>query len=309
MDTPRSAPMPAYLHGIQLPSFRDDTLRYALYFLSSYVVLSQAVNAAFRLYQARRTKAASASSTPDDEAAQQRMERLRTHLPSYLLSTVHAVVQVRRGVRHLLVLFRAPIFLKLHNPLVFGAYGDFPPGASYLARYVREGSSVHQSNSMLVAYLLVDAVAMAAHWPHLGGPDMLLHHAAFLYCALVGGLLHLNVFMFTWLILAEVSTPFLNIRWLMLQLGMAGSPAFTVVQVLFALAFFASRVCLYAVGMLYQAEIIPQCPPYIPRWTAYSTFAVVIVGFLLNLAWFYKIAARAFRPRRSTTDSAQKKQR
>lgn len=226
--------------------------------------------------------------------------KLITQLPSYIISTVHAIYQTHNGIYHLLNLFRAPIYIKQHIPV---AYLDLLSPSSIPTHHLPfmvETSRVHISNCLLTSYLLSDLFMVLYKFPQLGTTDVIVHHASFLYCSFIGGIYHINPFMFAWLILGEASTPFLNVRWFLLTLSKSNfSSSVNVIQFFFALFFFITRVALYSVGLLYQYEILFSFPHYIPKWTSISTFLFVVVGFFLNLSWFVKIVSRIFKSPKS----------
>ena len=76
-----------------------------------------------------------------------------------------------------------------------------------------------------VGYLLMDFFHVIARYPKLGGLDMCLHHAGFLFVTLLG--LGYRVFPFPigWLLLGEVSSIFLNVRWFLINSGHGASAA------------------------------------------------------------------------------------
>lgn len=273
----------------------------------------------------------------DDNVRLKIRTKLRRQGASYLVSTIHAVVQTARGLNHLFTLFRAPITLKLYHPS-----NDLYPGhlASLLStttlgsstKYLRENDAILASNLLLTSYLLSDLIFVLLNYPSLGRMDVVLHHTAFLYCSVIGGYYQMNTFMFTWLIIGEASTPLLNLRWLLLtlttksktksktssrSLSLTSTPRstasvlLTVTQALFALLFFVTRVCVYSLGLYYQFEIIADFPAHLPKWAIFSTLVFVIAGFLLNLFWFFKIAGKFFgRGRgRSRTNTIRKRPR
>lgn len=233
---------------------------------------------------------------------------LKDQAPSYLLSTIHAVYVTRRGVSHLTTLFRAPIPLKLHNPLI-------APDQPYIAkphetRFIAEVQAVTQTNLILAGYLLCDLYHIILAYPTLGAIDTVLHHVIFLYCAGIAGHFHLFPFMFGWLIIGEASTPFLNMRWFLIKSGYGDGMLLTIVQGLFALTFFATRFALYSTGLFYQLELMPRVPTYLPKWAIYSSITFVVMGFLLNFVWLNKIVRIAFgwnRPKQTSEQSTRSK--
>lgn len=225
-------------------------------------------------------------------------ESLRVAGPSYLVSTVHAIIVCSRGSQHLLNLFRASIPLKLHDPTRFPiSITGFKP-LPYQFRYLLEIRRVTHTNLLLCSYLLSDLHLVVNRFPKLGSYDTVLHHVAFLVCSIIAGYYHLHPFMFAWLILGELSTPFLNLRWFLIKCGYGHTLLLVIVQFVFALLFFISRIALYSLGLTYHIEIITRMPQYVPTWATYTTFSATVVGFFLNIAWFVNIIRILRRPRR-----------
>ena len=68
-----------------------------------------------------------------------------------------------------------------------------------------------------MAYIVYDLVHVLTNWPQLGGWDTVVHHILFLWCAVINANMGILPFPFGWLILCELSTPFLNLRWLLIK--------------------------------------------------------------------------------------------
>lgn len=225
---------------------------------------------------------------------------LKEQGPAYVISTIHALYVTYRGLSHLTVLFRAPIAMKLHNPML----APHKPNKPYVPlpherRFIAEILGVTQTNLALAGYLLSDLYHIIKEFPTLGSYDTILHHIVFFYCAVMLGHFQLFPFMFGWLIVGEASTPLLNLRWFLIKSGYGHTTFLKVVQLLFALVFFSTRFALYSAGMFYQLEMIPKVPAYIPKWAVYSAVTFVVIGFFLNIVWLSKIvriASGASRP-------------
>lgn len=225
---------------------------------------------------------------------QERRAKLVERGPAYLVSTMHAFIVTFRGLQHVFVIFRASKFLKTHIPSEL-----FYTPRPNERKIMRELHRVERSNLILTSYFLSDLHHVLINYPNIGGIDTVLHHLAFLYCSFIGGAFKLNPFMFCWLILGEASTPFLNLRWLIINSGYGHTLFLRVVELIFALVFFVARFALYGLGVIYQTAILPNYPPHAPAWAIYSTYVCVVAGFFINLVWLkkiFKIVVRAFSP-------------
>lgn len=203
----------------------------------------------------------------------------RLQLPSYALSTIHALIVAPRGFFHLIRLFRAPIPLKLAAP-IHGVHNQL---------YLDEITAVTLTNLILAGYLLADLIHVVRKYPMLGGWDTLLHHLIFGLCAVIAGRYKLYPFTFGWLILGEASTPILNLRWYLIRTNRTSGRLFKTVQILFAVVFFFARVVLYSLGLAYHIACLPQVPEHIPDWAVSITMCTVLAGAVLNLVWMKKI--------------------
>lgn len=221
------------------------------------------------------------SLVPDKNARQ----KLSRQAPAYLISTIHALIVTFRGIQHLRGLLHAPILVKLQRPPLHIA-ATLP---NKYAPFVAEADRVLVTNVILAAYLFADLIHILRQYPALGAVDTIAHHIAFLSCALVAGWYSLCPFMFSWLIIGEASTPFLNARWLLIRSGRGDAWYFKYVEMAFAFVFLIMRFFIYAAGLAYQLSIVAQVPHYVPTWAVFATMSFVVTGFILNLTWLGKI--------------------
>jgi len=172
------------------------------------------------------------------------------------------------------------------------------------------GPVVLAATQSFVAWLLMDAAHVISHFPTLGGADMLLHHAGFIFLTLIGPLgLHVFPFAAGWLLLGEISTLFLNLRWFLIQSGRGDSAALHRTNYAFAATFFITRVVIMALGLWHgvsrSAPILLASPYNAPSWAVSTICITVGGGALLNAFWMYKIvrmASRPGKPSRSSSD-------
>jgi len=116
----------------------------------------------------------------------------------------------------------------------------------------------------------------------------LIHHVLFL--AVTHYNLRMKFFLrpFAWLILAELSTPFLHLRWYMAVTNQKGSPWYTFFSAMFAVTFLVTRVMGYTWGlwdMWWQGSHFWIHSPV----GAYYVVAAIHLGYALNLFWGVKV--------------------
>ena len=198
---------------------------------------------------------------------------LKACAPSYVCSMIHSTVVGVRGVIHLIEMW------PIQDPML---------------QLSRAPQNIMSTNLIFMGYLFYDIYHVIAAYPQLGGADMVAHHCVFLIASVINGTYRIMPFAFGWLIMGELSTIVLNIRWFLIKTGRGHTAAMHVTQILFAISFFVLRVVIYLMGVghlfyhhdglrrLYQEGIVP--------WAILSvTLGVIVAGSLLNLMWFQKI--------------------
>mmetsp|Transcript_13491 Transcript_13491/g.29240 ORF Transcript_13491/g.29240 Transcript_13491/m.29240 type:complete len:291 (+) Transcript_13491:155-1027(+) len=200
--------------------------------------------------------------------------------PSYFVSLVHATVVSVRGLQMFVALLDAPPDVMFSAGLTL--YSD------------PRISTVERTACVFMAYLVYDLIHVSVSYPKLGGMDMILHHLAFLMAALLSLHYHMLHFPFCWLVLAEMSTVFLNLRWFAIKaLSEPHQRDFqqrvlSFLNVLLAVTFGLTRVIVYGVGLAHLALHLDyiQAPP---RFVAIGVFVLLVAGYCLNILWFRKI--------------------
>ncbi|CAB9513304.1 TLC domain [Seminavis robusta] len=205
--------------------------------------------------------------------------------PSYIVSLVHCVVNGYRGIVGLVALHHASPAVKLVSPPA-------------LVEYERHIHHVEVSNTIFFAYLVFDLFHMLRLYPKLGGMDMVVHHLVFLTCSIINGSYEILPYPFCWLIVGEISTTFLDIRWALIKTGRGGTNMFQLVQYLFALTFFLTRVVVYWLGVVelfHQRSVLMDIvwSGHVPGVFMGTTLLFIGAGSVLNLVWFQKIVAMA----------------
>ena len=95
--------------------------------------------------------------------------------PSYVVSTVHALAVTAIGARAYLALAHAP-------PAAAMLIARGAAAAALAPAHAAAQQLVLFGNSLFFAYILNDGMHVLSMYPTLGGPDVLVHHALFLYC-------------------------------------------------------------------------------------------------------------------------------
>lgn len=207
--------------------------------------------------------------------------------PSYATSQVHAVYASYRGILHLYDLSFASNLDKVFNPRTHILDGI------QTTRWA--GLEVATTNILFLSYLLYDLLHVIYQYPKLGGIDTILHHILFAMCSVINGTYGIMPYPFGWLVVGEISTIFLNIRWFLLKSGRENSKLLNATNRLFALAFFLTRNFLYTIGMVHlfwfswdEVQSMPEVSG-VPRVLSGMTQVFIVLGWGLNVVWGYKI--------------------
>ena len=149
-----------------------------------------------------------------------------------------------------------------------------------------------------VGYFANDTMLILCH--KIGGLEMIFHHV------LIGGLfLHGLLFKccttYHFLVLIEeLSTPFLNLRWQYRR--QTSTLTYQVSQAIFGILFFSIRI-IFGTGQLFLGGIPHMLSPYVsalPPWRKVCVLTQVFGLYFargLNLFWFWKIIATIRRGR------------
>eukprot|EP00475_Leptophrys_vorax_P002046 TRINITY_DN11165_c0_g1_i1.p1 TRINITY_DN11165_c0_g1~~TRINITY_DN11165_c0_g1_i1.p1 ORF type:complete len:295 (+),score=60.86 TRINITY_DN11165_c0_g1_i1:38-886(+) len=221
----------------------------------------------------------------------------------YVVSTVHALITTYRGFSHMYALKSNPDTARVPMALYSNAF------YSYFVEDVRAGVVI--TNQMVLTYMAHDLVHSIARFPDLGGIDSILHHVIFLMASFTAGWNKIFCFPFSWLVVGELSTPFLNVRWFLRATGQKESAFGSINNLLFALTFFIARVLIFGSGIL---EMINDFDfvwnGIVPQWGVRYVVINIFAAFLLNLFWFFKIAQGIVRlfttPTKSQGDKPKK---
>ena len=146
------------------------------------------------------------------------------------------------------------------------------------------------TNHLFFSYLIYDLAHVVWQYPSIGGLDTIAHHCGFIFASLVCATYRLFPLAFGWLMMGELSTIPLDIRFVLIATGRGDTLALKVAQILFALFFLLSRVVLYGLGLAHlwyhRASIgVGTVAPAVPQHVAYGVLALIATGYGLNLMW------------------------
>ena len=212
---------------------------------------------------------------------------------SYAVSFVHAFIVVLRGCQHLIQQYGAPVEAKfVQRP--YGSTSEWAAGAA----------AIEPTNTIFLAFLLYDVSHVLLEYPRLGGMDVVAHHVLFAAASYVCGSNRVFPWPFAWLIIGELSTLPLNLRWVLIQSGRGDTRLMAWTNRCFALTFFVGRVVVYGLGLLHLgASWHPHVEEACERVTGLRVVcALFVAGYGLNLVWFRRIVRVASRPARAADD-------
>ena len=212
---------------------------------------------------------------------------------SYAVSFVHAFVVVWRGFQHLIEQYGAPLEYKfVQQP--YDSTSEWAAGAA----------AIEPTNTIFLAFLVYDVSHVLLEYPRLGGADVIAHHVLFAAASYVCGSNRVFPWPFAWLIIGELSTLPLNLRWVLIQSGRGDTRLMKWTNRSFAFTFFLGRVVVYGLGLLHLfRNWHPHVEEACERVTGLRIVcALFVAGYLLNLIWFRRIVRVATRPSRAADD-------
>ena len=212
---------------------------------------------------------------------------------SYAVSFVHAFVVVWRGCQHLIDQYGAPLEYKfVQQP--YGSSNEWAAGAA----------AIEPTNTIFLAFLVYDVSHVLLEYPRLGSIDVIAHHVLFAAASYVCGSNRVFPWPFAWLIIGELSTLPLNLRWVLIQSGRGDTRLMQWTNRAFAFTFFLGRVVVYGLGLLHLgASWHPHVEEACLRVPGLRVVcALFVAGYGLNLVWFRRIVRVATRPSRAADD-------
>ena len=212
---------------------------------------------------------------------------------SYAVSFLHAFVVVWRGCQHLIQQWGAPLEAKfVQQP--YGSSNAWAAGAA----------AIEPTNTIFLAFLVYDVSHVLLEYPRLGGMDVVAHHVLFAAASFICGSNRVFPWPFAWLIIGELSTLPLNLRWVLIQSGRGDTRLMKWTNRAFAFTFFVGRVVVYGLGLLHLgASWHPHVEEACARVPGLRVVcALFVAGYGLNLVWFRRIVRVATQPARAADD-------
>ncbi|KAJ1460101.1 hypothetical protein M885DRAFT_612742 [Pelagophyceae sp. CCMP2097] len=219
----------------------------------------------------------------DEGERDAKWRKLEREGPSYVVAGVHALLVGARGAYHLVTLVGVP------TPMQFAM-----PTAGSALYSLTEATEV--TNAIFFSWIIYDVCHVVFSFPRLGSWDTLAHHLCFAFTAAVCGAYRVLPFPFGWLICGELSTPFLNLRWLLINSGRGDSKLAQKTNVVFGLLFMATRMLLYGSGLAhlgYNRAVLFDQTSLVPKPLLYTTLALFVAAYGLNMLWMSKILKMA----------------
>ncbi len=234
-------------------------------------------------------------------------EEFTSCAPSYVMSFVHAIVVGSLGIWVLSGLWDCP----LHDK--FFINDATPPQTLKIV------DVIERTNWVFFGYMIDDLAHVLARYPKLGKMDMVAHHLVFIVCSILAGYAQIFVFPFSWLLIGELSTPLLTVKWFLRQSGLgqskrpiewarklgfkgkalestyeAASAIEYKVSEIFVAVFFVVRVCAYGAGLTHLLRhLIAGDLANVPPWPRYTVLGIILAGAALNGHWFRIMITKA----------------
>ena len=177
---------------------------------------------------------------------------------------------------------------------------SLPPTKPYSKTGGEEKTIVY----IMCGYILYDTYFEIFQSPNPTDIAIILHH-------IIGFISHLStlitqnkaaLFYCMVVYIAEISTPFLNISWLLHNLDQSKSLIFTIFSLLLLITFFI-RTCVGPFALFhmirFKSEWGDYNNDYSLNWMFYGNFVVIFFFSSLNLFWFYKLLQMAFGSKKS----------
>lgn len=219
----------------------------------------------------------------DIDKRKKRVNKILQLGPSYAIAGIHAAFLSTRGIKHFIDLsHESPVF-QLGKVLTTSVTDEYE-------HIFNAQESVELSNLIFCGWLCYDILHVCYLFPKIGGLDTLIHHAAFIGASIVTGINAIFFFQFSWLIIGELSSIFLNLRWFLIQTGRGNTNAMKLCNMAFACLFLVTRVVFYGLGLLHMLKHGKDVMAVNASKTlVIFVLVLLIAGYCLNLFWMRSI--------------------
>ncbi|EPS63169.1 hypothetical protein M569_11619, partial [Genlisea aurea] len=140
-----------------------------------------------------------------------------------------------------------------------------------------------------LGYFLTDLAMILYQYPALGGAEYIIHHGLSMYSILLSLLTGQAQFYILMVLLTEITTPFVNLRWYLDASGLKTSKLYIANGVALFFGWLAARIVLIAYFFYHIWRHLDQVRKVFPVGF-YSLIGVPGLLFLMNVFWFWKIA-------------------
>ncbi|KAL2623671.1 hypothetical protein R1flu_003876 [Riccia fluitans] len=143
-------------------------------------------------------------------------------------------------------------------------------------------------------YFVADLAMILWTYPSLGGPEYVVHHLLSIVSLVLADYIAHAHFYVLMTLFSEVSTPFINFRWYLLTSGMKNSKAFIYNGLMLVVVWLFARIILF-IYFFYHLCTHYDTVSQLYRPGFYFMFVSPPTLAIMNVFWFYKILAGAFR--------------
>lgn len=231
-----------------------------------------------------------------DDIIEEKKRNLMKYGPSYAVAGIHAFILSIRGCMHFIQLLPVLPKFQMQQIHVSSILSHVEINADEYRAISSAQTAVEISNLIFFGWLTYDILHVLFYFPRIGGLDTVFHHLTFMVASFINGYYTIMLFPFGWLIMGELSTVFLNIRWFLIQTGRGVTPLMKYCNYTFAGLFFLTRVVLYGWGLVHMAlnrNDLLDVPA--PKPLVLLVVGLLVLGYILNLIWMksiYKIATK-----------------
>ncbi|XP_051131950.1 uncharacterized protein LOC127252000 [Andrographis paniculata] len=140
-----------------------------------------------------------------------------------------------------------------------------------------------------IGYFLADLAQLVYHYPALGGMEYFIHHGLSVF-SIVLSLLTGQAQAYTLMILlTEITTPFVNLRWYLHVAGLNNSKIYILNGVALFIGWLVARILLFVYFSFHMFVHFDQVKAVF--WLCFYTLITVPLSLaVMNLVWFWKIA-------------------
>lgn len=141
---------------------------------------------------------------------------------------------------------------------------------------------------MSLGYFISDLAMILWFYPKLGGKEYVVHHLLSILSLSLAFLNREGIFYTFIVLLSEITTPFVNVRWYLSIAGMKKSKAYMINGVLLFFGWMMARVLLFVYFFIHMYGHFDQVD-LLSKGSYYCLLCVAPCLTFMNLVWFFKI--------------------